>query len=265
MKRTPASPPTLAALIVLTTIGLALSAPAHADTPTCDGKPATIVGPGPGNVIEGTPGDDVIVTTAEVASGTNGAVNTYDGDDTVLHRPRQRPDPVLGGLQRLHHPHRSRHDKVLTQDPATRATSWSSSASARTPSPATTATEQVWAGEPNTSRLPAWSDRRRPRHHHHRRRSGPHQHRHPGTTYTDVISTGPRKTRSPTPEPAPQSTTAPTASATPSRWTAPGGTSTSSPWTTSPRPRPERQHTPALDELPRLHGLHRHTPSVHRL
>ncbi len=69
MKRTSVRLRTLAALtvlIVLPTSGLAIGGPAHADAPTCDGKPATIVGPGPGNVIEGTPGDDVIVTVAEV-------------------------------------------------------------------------------------------------------------------------------------------------------------------------------------------------------
>jgi Ca2+-binding RTX toxin-like protein len=55
---------------------------AVADTPTCQGKSATIVGPNSGHSTEGTPGDDVVVTTAEGAAGP-GFIKTGDGDDVV--------------------------------------------------------------------------------------------------------------------------------------------------------------------------------------
>jgi Ca2+-binding RTX toxin-like protein len=83
LRRSAARLSTIALLLTATGTALTATSPAHADTPICDGKPATIVGPGPGNVIEGTPGDDVVVTVAEVANGPDGAINTYGGNDTV--------------------------------------------------------------------------------------------------------------------------------------------------------------------------------------
>ncbi|MBD3923045.1 hypothetical protein IEZ26_00305 [Nocardioides cavernae] len=61
---------------------MALQGVAAADVPTCQGRPATIVGPTSGNSTVGTPGDDVIVTTAEGASG-RGTIDAGDGNDVL--------------------------------------------------------------------------------------------------------------------------------------------------------------------------------------
>jgi Ca2+-binding RTX toxin-like protein len=82
----------IAALMVLASSG-AVSSPAHADTPTCDGKPATIVVPGSGNVTHGTSGDDVIVVVAEGAPTVPGLIHAYEGDDTVCIVPGTGPIP----------------------------------------------------------------------------------------------------------------------------------------------------------------------------
>lgn len=120
MKRTPATHlPALTAITVLLT-GTALATgtvPAHADTPTCDGKPATIVGPGPNNVIEGTPGDDVIITVAEVAIGSNGGINTYEGDDTVCIVPGTAAVPNWETFNAFTIRTGPGNDKVFNQEP----------------------------------------------------------------------------------------------------------------------------------------------------
>lgn len=54
-------------------VGLTLSS-----TPTCNGKPATIIGTDAGEYLWGTPGDDVIL-----ALGGNDVVVGYGGDDTI--------------------------------------------------------------------------------------------------------------------------------------------------------------------------------------
>ena len=84
------------ALVVTALVTGALSAPssaASATAQTCQGRPATIVGTGP--AIQGTPGDDVIVTgTSQVTYALAGndlvcvsptALRVYagDGDDVV--------------------------------------------------------------------------------------------------------------------------------------------------------------------------------------
>ena len=192
MKRTPASLPTLAALIVLTTSGLALSSPAQADTPTCGGKPATIVGPGPNNVVEGTPGDDVIVTTAEVANGNNGAINTYEGDDTVCIIPGSAPIPYWEGFNGFTIRTGPGNDKVFNQEPRNTSNLVVFLGLGEDTFVGNDRSEQVWASEPNVSRLPSWSQ------------TDDAQDvistaggmdfivtGTPGTTNTDLISTGP--------------------------------------------------------------------------
>lgn len=135
------------ALLVGAAIG-AVAAPADAGTPTCDGKPATIVGPGPGNVIHGTQGDDVVVTTAEVANGPDGAVNTYGGNDTVCIVPSTAPIPYWEAFSGFTVSTGAGEDKVLNQDPRN-----ASDLVVRLGLGADTfvgndRTERVWAGEP---------------------------------------------------------------------------------------------------------------------
>lgn len=104
------------ALVALTVTG-ATTSTAHAETPTCDGKPATIVGPGPGNVIEGTPGDDVVVTVAEAANGRDGAINTYEGNDTVCIIPGTAAIPHWESFNGFHVRTGSGDDKVFNHEP----------------------------------------------------------------------------------------------------------------------------------------------------
>lgn len=105
------------AAIVLAAATIAVAAPADAETPTCDGRPATIVGPGPDNVVEGTPGDDVVVTTAEVANGPDGAVNTYGGDDIVCIIPGSAPIPYWEGFSGFTVDTGPGDDKVINHEP----------------------------------------------------------------------------------------------------------------------------------------------------
>lgn len=119
-------------------------------TPTCDGKTATIVGPGPGNVIQGTPGDDVVVTTAEVANGLDGSVNTYEGNDTVCIIPGSAQIPYWESFLGFTVSTGPGDDKVINQEPRT-----SSDLVVRLGLGADTyvgndRTERVWAGEPRT-------------------------------------------------------------------------------------------------------------------
>lgn len=74
----------------------ATAAPAGAQTPMCDGVPATIVGTPGNDVLPGTPGDDVIV-----ALGGNDRILAGDGDDIVCAGPGN--DFVKGqrGVDRL--------------------------------------------------------------------------------------------------------------------------------------------------------------------
>jgi Ca2+-binding RTX toxin-like protein len=106
-----------AAAVVLAAATSAVTAPAHADTPTCDGKPASIVGPGPGNVTYGTPGDDVVVTVAEVANGSNGGIYTYEGNDTVCIVPGTGAIPDGGQADFFTVETGTGNDKVLNQEP----------------------------------------------------------------------------------------------------------------------------------------------------
>lgn len=55
---------------------------ASAETPTCQGRSATVVGPNNGQSTDGTDGDDVIVTTADGDSG-RGYIRAGDGDDLL--------------------------------------------------------------------------------------------------------------------------------------------------------------------------------------
>lgn len=72
--------------LVITVWLLAPLQAASAETPTCAGRPATIVGTGGDDEIRGTPGDDVIVALG--------------GDDVV--DPRGGDDVVCGGSGRDH-------------------------------------------------------------------------------------------------------------------------------------------------------------------
>jgi Ca2+-binding RTX toxin-like protein len=122
--RTPAAHlPALGALAVLltSTTVVTLSLPAHAETPTCDGKTATIVGPGPANLTTGTPGDDVIVTVAEAANGTSGRIDSGDGNDTVCVIPGTAPIPHYESNNWFTINTGAGDDKVYIQEP--RATS----------------------------------------------------------------------------------------------------------------------------------------------
>ena len=78
----PASPLSAWIVLVATSAVMAVPGAAAADVPTCQGRPATIVGPTAGNSTAGTPGDDVIVTTAEGASG-RGTIDAGDGNDLL--------------------------------------------------------------------------------------------------------------------------------------------------------------------------------------
>ena len=96
-------------LTVATLLGGALlvSVPATAAGETCQGRPATIVGTGPD--IQGTPGDDVIVTGASsrtdagagddlvcVSSSDHGSVFVFAGDgDDVVDASASNPTWVL--------------------------------------------------------------------------------------------------------------------------------------------------------------------------
>lgn len=59
-----------ASVVLASSAVLALPRAASADTATCQGKVATISGPNDGRNTQGTPGDDVIVTTADGYDGT---------------------------------------------------------------------------------------------------------------------------------------------------------------------------------------------------
>lgn len=79
---------------------LVLAVPASAAAPTCQGREATIVGPNSGRSTVGTPGDDVIVTTAEGYAG-RGSITTGDGNDLVCVAVSNAPIPgpeVDGGF-----------------------------------------------------------------------------------------------------------------------------------------------------------------------
>ncbi|PVG81014.1 hypothetical protein DDE18_19470 [Nocardioides gansuensis] len=105
-------------LMAVASSGAVVGAPAHADTPTCDGKPATIVGPGPGNVTHGTSGDDVIVTVAEGANNSpTGAIYTYEGDDTVCIVPGIGPIPQWNSPVMFTILTGPGNDKVFNQEP----------------------------------------------------------------------------------------------------------------------------------------------------
>jgi Ca2+-binding RTX toxin-like protein len=79
-----------AAVLVAPAMVVALSAPAHADVPTCGGRPATIVATPRVHRIRGTEGDDVIV-------GLPGAddINGLGGDDLICGRGGD--DGLTGG------------------------------------------------------------------------------------------------------------------------------------------------------------------------
>lgn len=72
---------------------------AVAALPTCDGKPATIVGTAGDDVLKGTAGDDVIVGLAgsDVIKGLDGndTICGRDGDDTLI--GGSGDDTLLGG------------------------------------------------------------------------------------------------------------------------------------------------------------------------
>lgn len=74
-------------LATLLTGGLLTAAPAEAAAETCQGRPATIVGTGPD--IQGTPGDDVIVT------GASRITDAGAGDDLVCVTPSFYQDPQV--------------------------------------------------------------------------------------------------------------------------------------------------------------------------
>ena len=76
------------AALALVTGSLLAASPASADTPTCDGQPATIVAApaakAPWNtVINGTPGPDVIYIPADPSDSVYYTVNAGAGDDIV--------------------------------------------------------------------------------------------------------------------------------------------------------------------------------------
>lgn len=83
----------LSGLVVLAALagGGVLPSPAQAETPLCDGKPATIVGTEPGEPIHGTPGDDVVVVVPERGSWSEDMIQTYEGDDTICLVPGTGP------------------------------------------------------------------------------------------------------------------------------------------------------------------------------
>lgn len=99
-------------LILLALAGVSLSpAPsAHAATPICEGKEATITGPTPGGGLTGTPGNDVIVTQGEhevrslggddliCVTGPESYVNVSagDGDDRVHNQTDGNLSVILG-------------------------------------------------------------------------------------------------------------------------------------------------------------------------
>ncbi len=180
-----------AALLVGAAI-VAVSVPASAETPTCDGKPATIVGPGAGNVIEGTPGDDVIVTVAEVSNGNNGAINTYGGDDTVCIVAGTGPIPYWDGPNTFTIRTGPGNDKVFNQEPRNTSDLVTFLGLGEDTFVGNDRNEQVWAGEPNVSRLPWWSQTDDADDVITTAGGQDHiQTGTPGTTNTDVISTGP--------------------------------------------------------------------------
>lgn len=73
---------------------LALPGLASAETPTCQGKEATVIGPNNGRSTDGTPGDDVIVTTADGYDGT-GWIRAGAGNDVLC---------IVTGDGRIPHP-----------------------------------------------------------------------------------------------------------------------------------------------------------------
>ncbi len=84
-----------ASVVLLVSAGvIALPGPAAGDVSTCQGKPATVVGPTSGNSTTGTPGDDVIVATAEGSSGV-GTIDAGDGNDVLC---------IVPGAGRIPHP-----------------------------------------------------------------------------------------------------------------------------------------------------------------
>jgi Ca2+-binding RTX toxin-like protein len=75
-----------ASVVLASSAVLALPGAASADTATCQGKDATILGPNNGRNTEGTPGDDVIVTTADGYDGT-GWIRAGAGNDVLCIAP----------------------------------------------------------------------------------------------------------------------------------------------------------------------------------
>lgn len=69
-------------LVLASSAVLAVPGVATAETPTCQGEPATLVGPNNGQSTEGTDGDDVIVTTADAAAGP-GWIRAGAGNDVL--------------------------------------------------------------------------------------------------------------------------------------------------------------------------------------
>lgn len=70
------------AVLLASSAVMALPGAASADVPTCQGKPATIVGPTSGGDTTGTAGDDVIVTTADGYRGA-GVIDAGEGNDVL--------------------------------------------------------------------------------------------------------------------------------------------------------------------------------------
>jgi Ca2+-binding RTX toxin-like protein len=81
---------------------LTATVPASALAPSCQGREATIVGPNSGRSTVGTPGDDVIVTTAEGFAGP-GSITSGEGDDLVciVAGTAPLPDPDIDSTFRV--------------------------------------------------------------------------------------------------------------------------------------------------------------------
>ncbi len=97
VSRPPSLPVTVlacASVVLASSAVLALPRAASADTATCQGKEATILGPNNGQNTEGTPGDDVIVTTADGHDGT-GWIRAGAGNDVLC---------IVPGDGRIPHP-----------------------------------------------------------------------------------------------------------------------------------------------------------------
>mgnify|MGYP001827863352 FL=1 len=80
----------LATIVTLALLAVATTAATVSAKPTCDGRPATIVGTAKGEVIRGTPGRDVIV-----AGGGNDIVYGLGGRDMICGGPGN--DTIYGG------------------------------------------------------------------------------------------------------------------------------------------------------------------------